>query len=109
MRWGGQAVAFSEFLSPFYHDVDFNLKPLLATEMKPNADFTVWTMKLDPRAKWSDGSKLTAKQVKEGWEWVTAPAQKTSNITGWALDNVKGFKDMADGKAQEIAGIVVKD
>ena len=109
VRWGGQAVAFSEFLSPFYHDVDFNLKPLLATEMKPNADFTVWTMKLDPRAKWSDGSKLTAKQVKEGWEWVTAPAQKTSNITGWALDNVKGFKDMADGKAQEIAGIVVKD
>ncbi len=109
VRWGGQGVAFSEFLSPFYHDVDFNLKPLLATEMKPNADFTVWTMKLDPRAKWSDGSKLTAKQVKEGWEWVTAPAQKTSNITGWALDNVKGFKDMADGKAQEIAGITVKD
>lgn len=109
VRWGGQGVAFSEFLSPFYHDVDFNLKPLLATEMKPNADFTTWTMKLDPRAKWSDGSKLTAKQVKDSWEWVTAPAQKTSNITGYALDNVKGFKDMADGKAQEIAGVVVKD
>jgi len=92
-----------------YHDVDFNVKPLLAKSITPNADFTVWTIKVDPRAKWSDGKKVTAKDMKDSWEWVTAPAQKTSSNTAWALSGAKGFQDMADGKAQEITGLVVKD
>jgi ABC-type transport system substrate-binding protein len=109
VRWGGQDVAAYEFLGPVYHDVDFNVRPLLARSISPNADFTVWTINLDPRAVWSDGAKVTAKQVKEAWEWVTLPDQKTSNISGFALSDAKGFKDVADGKAQEITGLVVKD
>src|SRR5713226_2576547 len=109
VRWGGQDVGAYEFLSPVYHDVDFNVRPLLAKTITPNADFSVWTINLDPRAVWSDGAKVTAKQVKEAWEWVTAPAQKTSNITGNALSGAKGFADLAHGKVQEISGLVVKD
>lgn len=109
VRWGGQDVGAYEFLSPVYHDVDFNIRPLLAKSITPNADFTVWTIALDPRAVWSDGAKVTAKQVKEAWEWVTLPDQKTANISGFALSDAKGFKDVADGKAQEITGLVVKD
>ena len=109
VRWGGQAVAFSEFLSPMYHDVDFNLKPLLAASITPNADKTVWTIKVNPNAVWSDGKKVTAGDMKASWEWVTLPAQKTSNITGWALTDAKGFADLAAGKATEMSGLVVKD
>ncbi len=109
VRWGGQDVGAYEFLGPVYHDVDFNVRPMLARSITPNADFTVWTINLDSRAVWSDGAKVTAKQVKEAWEWVTLPEQKTSNITGFALSDAKGFKDVADGKAQEISGLVVKD
>ena len=90
VRWGGQDVGAYEFLSPVYHDVDFNVRPLLARSITPNADFTVWTVNLDPRAVWSDGTKVTAKQVKEAWEWVTLPDQKTSNISGFALSDAKG-------------------
>jgi peptide/nickel transport system substrate-binding protein len=109
VRWGGQDVGAYEFLGPVYHDVDFNVRPMLAKSITPNPDFAVWTINLDPRAVWSDGAKVTAKQVKDAWEWETLPDQKTSNITGFALSDAKGFKDVADGKAQEITGLVVKD
>jgi peptide/nickel transport system substrate-binding protein len=109
VRWGGQNVAAYEFLSPVYADENFGLRPLLASSITPNTDFTVWTIKLDPRALWSDGSKLTAKQVKDAWEWETLPAQKTSNITGNALADARGFADLVGGKATELSGLVVKD
>ncbi|MSP13178.1 MAG: ABC transporter substrate-binding protein [Chloroflexi bacterium] len=109
VRWGGQDVAAYEFLSPVFTDVDFKLQPLLAKSITPNADFTVWTIKVDPRAVWSDGTKVTAKHMKDSWEWEADPAQKTSSTPAYALSDAKGFQDMAGGKAKEISGLVVKD
>ncbi len=109
VRWGGQAVAFSEFLTPVYHDVDFNLKPLLALSITGNADKTVWTLKVDPRAVWSDGKKVTAGDMKAAWEWEGMPAQKISNIPTYALSDAKGFADVVAGKATEASGLVIKD
>ncbi|MCW5850864.1 MAG: ABC transporter substrate-binding protein [Anaerolineae bacterium] len=108
-RWGGQNVGSTEFLSLTFHDDAFNLRPLLAASVTPNSDFTVWTVKLDPKAVWSDGSKVTAKNVKDSWEWVAAPANKVNAFIGSNLGDIKGYKDLADGKADTISGVVAKD
>ena len=109
VRWGGQAVSINEFLTPVYHDVEFNARPLLAESVKPSADRKTWTITVNAKAMWSDGTPVTAQDFKDAWEWITLPAQKTSNITGYALSDAKGFKDVADGKATDITGLVVKD
>jgi peptide/nickel transport system substrate-binding protein len=108
VRWGGQAVAANEFMTPVYPDVTFNFKPLLATAITPNADKTVWTLKVDPRAVWSDGKKVTAADIKASWEWSADPAQKIGNVTG-QIGDLKGYADVAGGKAKEITGLVAKD
>jgi peptide/nickel transport system substrate-binding protein len=109
VRWGGQAVAINEFLSPVYHDVEFQARPLLAESVTASADKKTWTIKVNAKAVWSDGTPVTAQDFKDAWEWITLPAQKISNITGYALADAKGFKDVADGKATDITGLVVKD
>src|SRR5438105_2691011 len=108
VRWGGQAVAANEFLTPYYPDVDFNFKPLLATTITPNADKTVWTLKVDPRAVWSDGKKVTAADIKASWEWSADPAQKIANVAQY-IGDLKGYADVSGGKAKEITGLVAKD
>ena len=49
-------------------DKDNKLIPLLATSWEGNADQSVFTFKLDPAAKFSDGSAVEAKDVKWSFE-----------------------------------------
>ena len=44
------------------------LLPRLATSWEANADNTVFTFKLDPAAKFDDGSPVESKDVKFSWE-----------------------------------------
>jgi peptide/nickel transport system substrate-binding protein len=44
-------------------DTTFQASPSLATEWKPNADATEWTIKLREGVKWHDGSDFTSKDV----------------------------------------------
>jgi peptide/nickel transport system substrate-binding protein len=46
-------------------DGDGNIKPFLAESVTPNADSTVWTIKLRPNIKFHDGTPLTAQVVKD--------------------------------------------
>ncbi len=108
VRWGGQAVSANEFMTPLYPDVDFNFKPLLATAITANADKTVWTLKVDPRAVWSDGKKLTAADIKASWEWSAADPKLVTNLAT-QIGGLKGYTDVSSGKAKEITGLVAKD
>jgi peptide/nickel transport system substrate-binding protein len=49
-------------------DKDNKLQPLLATSWEANADQTVFTFKLDPAAKFSDGSAVESKDVQWSFE-----------------------------------------
>ena len=44
----------------FLRDDKHNLQPWLATGYEVNADGTVYTVKINPKAVWSDGSPVTA-------------------------------------------------
>jgi peptide/nickel transport system substrate-binding protein len=49
-------------------DTNNKLVPLLASNWEASADQTKFTFKLDPKAKFSDGSPVEAKDVKWSWE-----------------------------------------
>lgn len=95
-------------LPPLYVDVDLNLRPAIFDSWQPNEDFTVWTFTLDPRATWSDGSRITAADVKGTWELMTTPILENSRIGGY-LGNVKGFDQVLVQSETEAPGLVVKD
>src|SRR5205823_4465161 len=48
--------------------------PYLAQSLTPNSDNTVWTLKLDPKAAFGDGTPLTAAAVKASIERFLVPA-----------------------------------
>src|SRR5215207_1202444 len=52
----GQRCVYDSLLR--YEGNPAALKPLLATEATPNEDATVWTIKLDPAAKFNDDSSV---------------------------------------------------
>ncbi len=96
------------YVPPLYFDVDLNLKPGVFDSWKSNEDFTEWTFTIDPRAKFSDGSPITAQDVKGTWEIMADPESEHGRIQQY-IGNVDGFADVHDKKATEIPGITVVD
>ncbi len=86
------------------------LKPLVAESWKSNADFTQWTFKIRNGVKWSNGDPVLPSDFKYGWERVL-DSKLASEIAYHITDNAKitGSKDVAEGKAKEISGIVADD
>ena len=110
MSSGGDHQALMPFLfvPPLYFDVDLNLKPGVFSTWKPNADFTSWTFTIDPRAQWSDGSKITSADVKGTYEMMANPTTETGRIRQY-LGSVEGFTDVYDLKSTEITGLKIVD
>ena len=72
-------------------DKDNKLQPLLAASWTSNADQTLFTFKLDPAARFSDGSAVESKDVK------------------WSLERLKNIKGNASFLADPIVGIETPD
>jgi peptide/nickel transport system substrate-binding protein len=99
------------YMPPMYFDEAFKeLKPGVFISWESNKEFTVWTFKLDPKAKFSDNSPITAQETKLTWEIMTNPKLDPPHgrIASY-ISNVKGFQDLRDGKATEMAGLKAVD
>lgn len=55
--------------------------PVLAESFTPNADFTVWTLKLKPDIVFSDGSPYDAAAVKANWDRAKDVANRSPSLT----------------------------
>jgi ABC-type transport system substrate-binding protein len=82
--------------------------PGVADSYEANADMTSWTFKLNPNAKFSDGTPITADDVKWSWEHFANPASKSVGADR-IVNTVKGYDAVAGGSATELEGIVVVD
>jgi peptide/nickel transport system substrate-binding protein len=82
-------------------------QPYVFTSWTPNADATEWTFKLDPKAVFSDGSKITSADVKGSWEVAAMPATK-SQRADQVLSHVAGYDGFAGG-ATELTGVTTPD
>lgn len=100
-----------------FDDLDASkVLPAAAESWEPNADATVWTFKLNPNGKFSDGTPVTAKDFVYAWNRIanpetinTATGKPDPSIISYHLGFVKGFDDVAGGKATEMEGLKAVD
>jgi len=64
---------------------------------------TTWTFQLDPDARFTDGSKVTATDVVKALTAVAS--QGSSTLAGARLDVVQGYDELVSGKADTLAGL----
>ena len=91
-----------------YFDIDQNLKPAVFDTWESNEDNTEWTFTIDPRAQWSDGSPITATDVKKTWELMANPLSVADRSIQY-IGNVVGFAEVRAGDAEEIPGVEAVD
>lgn len=110
LRGGGPPLRWQSlwWASPMYFDGDAQIHPYVFTEWTPNDDATVWTFKIDPSAKFSDGGPITADDVKGSWEVAAMPLTGHVRIDQ-VLSGVVGYDAVLGGTASTMDGIQVID
>ena len=110
MSGGGDHQSWMPFMfvPPLYFDVDLELQPGVFDTWESNDDFTEWVFTIDPRARWSDGSPITAGDVKSTWEYMARPDSEHGRIPQYA-GGIEGFPEMREAGAEEMAGLTVVD
>lgn len=110
LRGGGTATRFlSLWYAPTIQaDRAGNFNPAVISSWSSNADFTVWTLEIDPNAVFSDGSPITAEDVKGTWELCTQPLTKHQRASLF-LSGIVGYDEAIAGNATTMAGIVAVD
>ena len=105
---GGDQQNWITFQSvpPLYFDVDFNLQTGYFNAWESNEDGTVWTFSVDPAARWSDGTSITAQQVVASWQVQAAPLNSVGRIRTY-LGNVAGFADAREMAAEDAMTVEV--
>src|SRR4026207_347996 len=83
------------------------LEPDLAESYTVSDDGLTYTFKLHEGVKFHNGRPLTASDVKYSLERAVNPA--TQSPGGGYYSMIKGFDDLAGGKATELAGIATPD
>jgi ABC-type transport system substrate-binding protein len=96
------------FMPPFYEDEAGALQPGICTDWSVSDDGLVYTLKLDPRAKFSDGSQVTAADLKFSWEYLCWPEIKTWS-SSYVAGPIVGFADAVAGTTKELSGLVAVD
>ncbi len=92
------------------------LVPAAAASWSANADATVWTFKLDPNDKFSDGTPVKASDFVYAWNRIanpqtlnTATKKVDPSQISYHLGAVEGYADVQAGKATEMSGLKAVD
>ena len=115
VRFGPMDTRFGVIVGRFQYSTlltclsDGTIAPEIIQSYDSNEDASAYTLHVDPRAVWSDGSPLTASQIKATWEWMTDPANEVTFLSSFFLSGVVGWQEMADGEADSVDGLVVVD
>lgn len=92
------------------------LLPAAADSWSTNASATVWTFKLNPKDKFSDGTTVTASDFVYAWTRI-CDAATTNTVTGkpdpsvisYHLAFVQGFDEIQAGKTHTMPGLKAVD
>lgn len=94
--------------------VDFDpltskIRPAVAEKWEPNEDATVWTFTLKKNTKFHNGREVTAADFKYAWERIANPKTDPPSDISYHLSPIKGYDEMQEGTATELAGVRVVD
>jgi peptide/nickel transport system substrate-binding protein len=110
LRGGGWYIRLTSlwWAAPVWADMKGELHPSVFASWSASPDFKVWTFKIEPKAKFSDGSPITAEDVKGTWELCTQPGTKHQRVSLF-FSGIVGYDDAVAGKKTTLPGIVAKD
>ncbi len=110
MLGGGHAFRWNSlwWASPMYFNSKGEIQPYVFTSWEPSNDAKTWTFKIKDGAKFSDGSPITAADVKGSWEVAAMPATKNQRVPQ-VLSGVDGYDAVANGGANSLAGVSTPD
>jgi len=80
---------------------DARIVPWLAAEIAPEADGTRFRFRLRPGARFHDGRRLTARDVRHSYERLLANRESEAR---WFLSPVRGAKRILSGEASDLEG-----
>jgi peptide/nickel transport system substrate-binding protein len=83
--------------------------PGVATRYEESSDGLTYTVHLDPNAIFTDGTPITAADVKAAWEFGASPDEQGRGAQLTHLRLIEGFDAVIEGTATEAAGVVVVD
>ena len=110
LQGGGHVARWQSlwWAAPMYFDKDGKLTPYVLSSATHDDSFKTWTLSIDPKAVFSDGSKITAQDIVGTWNLCARPATKHARVNLFLAD-VEGFNDVVVGKSKDMPGLVVKD
>ena len=110
LQGGGHSARWQSlwWAAPMYFDKNGEMQPYVLSDAKPSADFGTWTLTVNPQAVFSDGSPITANDVKGTWDLCVRPGTKHARADLF-LGGIKGYEAVSLGNAKEMTGLVVKD
>jgi peptide/nickel transport system substrate-binding protein len=108
LQGGGHVARWQSlwWAAPMYFDKDGKLTPFVLESATHAPDFKTWTLKVSPKAVFSDGSAITAEDVIGTWNLCARPSTKHARVNLF-LGDVVGFSDVVLGKAKDMTGLVV--
>ena len=90
------------------YNADNELEPVLAKDLpEVSEDGLTLTYKLAKGHKFSDGTEVTAKDVKFTFATLADPSYAGPN--GGGMDNIQGYKEYNSGEAKELTGVETPD
>ncbi|QQA42463.1 ABC transporter substrate-binding protein [Pelagovum pacificum] len=110
MRGGGRVLRWNSlwWASPMYFDENAQIQPYVVTEWTPNDDMTEWTFTLNPDAVFSDGSPITAADIKGSWELAAMPSTRHERVNQ-VLAGVVGYDEITGGETSTLEGVATPD
>ncbi len=81
VSWADYALVLQMYEGLFVLDANAKVTPLLAEEATPNADATVWTIRLKSGVTWHNGKDLTPEDVMYTFRRILDPKNPTSGMS----------------------------
>jgi len=105
VQGGGIAAKLFNGLVRFNENLD--IVPDLARSWSISPDNRTYTFRLRRDARFSNGRKITADDVRYSFERVLTPSTKAP-LT-WVLDKIEGANDFLAGKTKSVSGIKIEN
>lgn len=96
------------WLPPFLGTADGGVEPGVCLDYSVSEDNLTYTFNLDPAAKFSDGGKITAGDLKYTFEYMATP-ESGNPFPYYQTQAVLGHDAVRTGESREMAGLAVVD
>ena len=110
MRGGGAHQRWTSlwWASPMYYDAAGTIHPYVFTSWTQAEGGKSWSFTIADNAAFSDGSPITAADVKGSWEMAAMPGTRNQRVAQ-VLSGVEGYAAVTSGAAKELTGVVAKN